>query len=79
MKKNKKEAVSSSPYIYFSKSEETVYRTDETQKQAIIKKLKLKRAKKRALSVISFILAFTVLISGFYVGKKGIEKFLNIV
>lgn len=76
MKKNKKEAVSSSPYMYFTKAEETVYRTDETQKQAIIKKLKLKRAKKRALSVISFILAFTVLISGFYVGKKGIEKFL---
>lgn len=76
MKKNKKEAVSSSPYMYFTRAEETVYRADETQKQEVIKKIKRRRAKKRALSVISFILAFTVLISGFYVGKKGIEKFL---
>ncbi len=76
MKKNKKETVSSSPYVYFTKAEETVYRTDETQKQEVFKNLKLKRIKRKALSAISFILAFTVLVSGFYVGKKGIEKFL---
>lgn len=75
MKKNKKE-VASSPYMYFTRSEETVYRTDETQKQKIFKQLKKRKMKKHALSVISFVLAFTVLISGFYVGKKGIEKFL---
>lgn len=75
MKKNKKE-VASSPYMYFTRSEETVYRTDETQKQEIFKRLKKRKMKKHALSIISFILAFTVLISGFYVGKKGIEKFL---
>ena len=74
MKKNKKEI--SSPYMYFTRSEETVYRTDETQKQEIFKRLKKRKIKKRALSVISFVLAFAVLISGFYVGKKGIEKFL---
>ncbi len=75
MKKNKKE-VASSPYMYFTRSEETVYRTDETQKQEIFKRLKKRKMKKHALSIISFVLAFTVLISGFYVGKKGIEKFL---
>ncbi len=76
MKKNKKETVSSSPYVYFSKSEETVYRTDETQKQEIFKRLKKRKLKKRALNITSFVLAFAVLVSGFYVGKKGIEKFL---
>ena len=74
MKKNKKEV--SSPYVYFTKSEESVYRTDETQKQEIFKRLKKRKMKKMALSIISFVLAFTVLVSGFYVGKKGIEKFL---
>jgi hypothetical protein len=74
MKKSKKEVAS--PYVYFTKSEETVYRTDETQKQEIFKRLKKRKFKKRALNVISFVLAFAVLISGFYVGKKGIEKFL---
>ena len=74
MKKNKKEV--SSPYMYFTRSEETVYRTDETQKQEIFKRLKRRKFKKRALNVISFVLAFAVLVSGSYVGKKGIEKFL---
>ncbi len=74
MKKNKKEV--SSPYMYFTGSEETVYRTDETQKQEIFKRLKKREMKKNALSIISFALAFAVLVSGFYVGKKGIEKFL---
>ena len=76
MKKNKKETVSTSPYVYFEKSEETVYRTDETQKQEIFKRLKKRKMKKQALNIISFVLAFAVLVSGFYVGKKGIEKFL---
>ena len=75
MKKKKKEPVSS-PYTYFEKSEETVFRTDETQKQEIYKRLKRRILKRRILNVISFVLAFTVLVSGFYVGKKGIEKFL---
>ena len=74
MKKNKKEVTS--PYVYFTRSEETVYRTDETQKREIFKRLKKREMKKHALSIISFVLAFAVLISGFYVGKKGIEKFL---
>ena len=74
MRKNKKEA--SSPYVYFTRSEETVYRTDETQKQEIAKRLKMRRFKKRSLNTLSFFLAFAVLVSGFYVGKKGIEKFL---
>lgn len=75
MKKNKKEVVSS-PYMYFTRSEETVYRTDETQKQEIFKRLKKRKMKKQALNIISFVLAFAVLVSGSYVGKKGIEKFL---
>lgn len=74
MKKNKKEAPS--PYVYFSGSEETVYRTDESQKQEIFKSLKKRKLKKQALNVISLVLAFAILVSGFYVGKKGIEKFL---
>ena len=45
MKKKKKENASS-PYTYFEKSEETVFRTDETQKQEIYKQLKQKTLKK---------------------------------
>ena len=51
MKKNKKETVSTSPYVYFEKSEETVYRTDETQKQEIFKRLKKRKMKKQALKL----------------------------
>ena len=53
MRKNKKEA--SSPYVYFTRSEETVYRTDETQKQEIAKRLKMRRFKKRSLNTLSFV------------------------
>lgn len=74
MKKKKKENIS--PYRYFSGSEETVYRTDESQKQAIIKSLKKRKIKKNALTVLSYALLFTVIVSAFFVGKKGIEKFL---
>lgn len=74
MKKNKTDV--SSPYVYFTKSEETVFRTDETQKQEIFKQLKKRKFKKLALNITSFILAFAILVSGIYVGKKGIEKFL---
>ncbi len=74
MKKNKTE--NKSPYVYFNGSEETIIRTDETQKQAIIKNLKKRKIKKYSLNILSFVLAFTILVSGFQLGKKGIEKFL---
>ncbi len=74
MKKTKKD--NNSDFVYFSKAEETVIRTDETQKQEILASLKKKRAKKIILNITSFVLAFAIIISGFQIGKKGIEKFL---
>lgn len=74
MKKNTTE--NNSPYLFFNGSEETVIRADETQKQAIVKKLKNRKIKKQALNVLSFVLAFVILFSGFQLGKKGIERFL---
>lgn len=74
MKKNKN--LHSSPYIYFRDAEETVMRTDETQKNAIAKMIKRKKIKKATLSVVSFVLIFAIVISSLYLGKRGIEKFL---
>lgn len=74
MKKKKKETPS--PYRYFSGSEETVFRTDESQKQAIIQSLKKKKLKKNALTVLSYVFLFAVIVSAFFVSKKGIEKYL---
>lgn len=71
MKKN-----NNSTYIYFREAEETVIRTDETQKKAISKKFKQRKFKKQFLNVISFILVIAIVISGAFLGKRGIEKFL---
>ncbi len=72
MKKNDK----NSAYIYFREAEETVIRTDETQKKAISKKFKQRRIKKQFWNVISFILVIAIVVSGAFLGKRGIEKFL---
>ena len=74
MKKNRK--TQKSPYLYYSNAEETVVRTDETQKEQIVKALNTRRLKKRLLGAVSYILAFCVVLSACVVAKKGIEKFL---
>ncbi len=73
MNKDKKSA---SKYVYFREAEETVFRTDETQKKAVTKLIKQKKLKKTALNIVSFILIFAVIISSLVLGKSGIEKFL---
>lgn len=73
-KKSKNEPVSD--FQYFKGAEETVFRTDETQKKEVIKNLKAKKRKKTFLTALSYILAAVVVVSGFFVGKKGIEKYL---
>lgn len=73
---NKNKNIQNSSYVYFHKGEETVTRTDETQKNAIAKIIKRKKAKKAFLNITSFILIFAVVISSFFLGKRGIEKFL---
>lgn len=71
MSKNK-----ASQYVYFSGSEETVIRTDETKKVAKTKAIKRKKYKKIALNVVSFVLIFTIVVSATFWGKRGIERFL---
>ncbi len=73
---NKNDSQNNSSYVYFSGSEETVIRTDETLKKSITKKLKRKKAKKIAITVISFVLITAIIISGGFLGKRGIEKYL---
>ncbi len=63
-------------YVYFKGSEETVYRTDETKKIEITKRIKRKKYKKIALNVVSIILIITIVVSGTFLGKRGIEQFL---
>ncbi|MGN0526517.1 MAG: class B sortase [Acutalibacteraceae bacterium] len=76
MKNKKTKNGNKSEYLYFSGSEETVIRADETQKQEVIANIKKRRIKKYALNITSYVLVFAIIISGFYLGKKGIEKFL---
>ncbi len=74
MSKNKKNR--NSEYVYFHDTEETVIRTDETQKTAITKIVKRKRAKKIILNIISVVLIVAIAVSSLFLGKRGIEKFL---
>lgn len=73
---NKKNSPENSAYIYFNGADETVMRTDETQKKAISRKIKRKKAKTVILRVTSFVLVFAIAVSSLYLGKRGIEKFL---
>ena len=47
---NNKENKKASDYVYFRNSEETVFRSDETQKAEVTKKIKQKRRKKIILN-----------------------------
>ena len=52
-----------SQYVYFSGSEETVIRTDETKKIAKTKAIKRKKYKKMALNVVSLVLIVAIVVS----------------
>lgn len=65
-----------SPYKYYKGSKETVIRTDETQKKAVTRVVKRLKYKKMAMSLVSIVLVITIIISGFIVGKKGVDRFL---
>ncbi len=73
---SKKENIAKKQYVYFSGSEETVIRSDETKKKEITKLIKRKKAKKIAINVISVILIITIIVSATFLGKRGIEQFL---
>ena len=62
--------------MYFHDIEETVIRNDETQKNAVTKYVKRKKAKKYALNTISVVLILAIVVSSLFLGKRGIEKFL---
>ncbi len=73
---NKNDSPNNSSYVYFSGSEETVIRTDESQKKIITKKLKRKKLKKTLVTIVSFVLITAIIVSSGILGKRGIEKFL---
>ncbi|MBR0535243.1 MAG: class B sortase [Clostridia bacterium] len=65
-----------SRYVYFSGSEETVIRADETKKLTVTKAFKKKKLKKTALNLVSLVLIVSILVSSLFLGKRGIERFL---
>ncbi len=72
----KREKVAESQYVYFNKSEETVIRENTELKQEIEKKIKKSRQKKIILTAVYFVSAFAILLSGSFLAKRGIERFL---
>ncbi len=73
---NKKTNNHNSGFVYFHDTEETVIRNDETQKTAVAKFVKRKKAKKVFLNTISVVLIVAIVVSSLFIGKRGIEKFL---
>lgn len=73
MKKNNQPQ---SRYKHFKGSQETIYRTDESQKKLVTKALKKIKYKRIAFNLISLLLVITIAVSGTLIGKRGVEKFI---
>ncbi len=62
--------------VHFYSSEETVMRVDEVQKKAFVKKMKKEKAKTVLRSVVCLVSAFAFLLSGTFLAKRGVEKYI---
>ena len=78
MKNNKSQnrTVDDGRLVYFSSYEDTVIRADETKKNELGKKLKKQRFIRLARRAVAYVSVFAMLISGFFLGKRGIEKYI---
>lgn len=62
--------------VYFSSYEDTVIRTDNTKKEELAKKYRKKMIVKTARRITAFVSVFAMLVSGFFLGKRGVEKYM---
>ena len=75
MKDNNKATVSEN-LVHFEKVEETVIRTYNPKKEEIKKKVRRKFALRKLRQIVSLVSAFAVLVSAFFLGKRGFETYL---
>lgn len=75
MKKNQN-IQKSENLVHFDSFEETVIRPNSPEKEAIEKAVKKKYAIKKLRQIVSIISAFAVLVSAFFLGKRGFESYL---
>ena len=73
MKDNNKPTVSEG-LVHFEKVEETVIRPYNPKKEEIKKKVRRKFALRKLRQIVSLISAFAVLVSAFFLGKRGFES-----
>ena len=64
--------------VHFKDFEDTVLRSDETQKNEYVKNKKKLRRIKTARIVLCAVAVATLLVSGTFLAKRGIEKYLVI-
>jgi hypothetical protein len=62
--------------VHFDSYEETVIRENNPEKEAIRKAIRKKFAFRKAKQIISLVSAFAVLVSAFFLGKRGFESYL---
>ena len=75
MKDNNKATVSEN-LVHFEAVEETVIRTYNPKKEEIKKKVRRKFALRKLRQIVSLVSAFAVLVSAFFLGKRGFESYL---
>lgn len=62
--------------VHFDSYEETVIRDNSPERTSVRKKVKRKFALRKAKQIISIVSAFAILVSGFFLGKRGFEMYL---
>ena len=62
--------------VHFNNFEETVIRNNSPKKAQIQKKIKKKFALRKLRQIVSLVSAFAVLVSAFFLGKRGFESYL---
>ena len=74
--KEKKNKQISENLVHFETFEETVIRDSSPEKEAIKKTIKKKYGLRKLKQIISLVSAFAVLVSAFFLGKRGFESYL---
>lgn len=72
----KKNNTNKKQFVYFSDFEETVIRNDETAKNEFIKKHEHKKRLTVLKNTVTVISVITLLVSGAFLAKRGIEKYI---
>lgn len=65
-----------SRFVYFTSCEETVMRENTELRESIEKSVKKRYLKKHLLTAVCFLSAFAILVSGSFIVKRGIDRFV---